>query len=261
MSADLQNPIFHDLTAAREALEAVRWPDGVVCPHCGNADQDRISLIEGTKKSHRPGLRYCAECKGQFTVTVGTVFERSKVPLTKWWLAVHLLGSSKKGMSSHQLHRMLGVTYKTAWFMTHRIREAMNDTKAGPMGGGGKVVEADETYFGRRETPIPSKQRKGRPYTKRKSPFDKRSVVALVERGAACVASTFSTQPLPTFVKCWCATSLATPLCIPMKAASTPRQAKSSRHTKQSSTPLASTSVALSTPTRSKTCFPYSSVA
>lgn len=185
MSADLQNPIFHDLTAAREALEAVRWPDGVVCPHCGNADQDRISLIEGTKKSHRPGLRYCAECKGQFTVTVGTVFERSKVPLTKWWLAVHLLGSSKKGMSSHQLHRMLGVTYKTAWFMTHRIREAMNDTKAGPMGGGGKVVEADETYFGRRETPIPSKQRKGRPYTKRKSPFDKRSVVALVERGGS----------------------------------------------------------------------------
>ena len=183
MNADLQSPIFHDPEIARKALEAVRWPDGPICPHCGNADQDRIALIEGTKKSHRPGLRYCAECKGQFTVTVGTVFERSKVPLTKWWLAVHLLGSSKKGMSSHQLHRMLGVTYKTAWFMTHRIREAMLDMSSGPMGGEGKIVEADETYYGRRETPIPSKQRRGRPYTRRKKPFDKRSVVALVERG------------------------------------------------------------------------------
>src|SRR5665811_955829 len=183
MNADLQSPIFHDPEIARKALEAVRWPDGPICPHCGNADQDRIALIEGTKKSHRPGLRYCAECKGQFTVTVGTVFERSKVPLTKWWLAVHLLGSSKKGMSSHQLHRMLGVTYKTAWFMTHRIREAMRDMSSGPMGGEGKIVEADETYYGRRETPIPSKQRRGRPYTRRKKPFDKRSVVALVERG------------------------------------------------------------------------------
>jgi transposase-like protein len=127
MNADLQNPIFNDPNKAREALEAVRWPDGLVCPHCGNHDQDRIAKVEGLKQSHRPGLYYCNECKGQFTVTVGTVFERSKVPLTKWWLAVHLLGSSKKGMSAHQLHRMLGVTYKTAWFMAHRIREAMKD--------------------------------------------------------------------------------------------------------------------------------------
>ena len=180
MKADLQNPIFTNPDKAREALEAVRWPDGPVCPHCGNADQERIALIEGAKKSHRPGLRYCVECKGQFTVTVGTVFERSKVPLTKWWLAVHLLGSSKKGMSSHQLHRMLGVTYKTAWFMTHRIREAMRDMKAGPIGGEGKVVEADETYLGNKDR-ITKRTKRGK-----SGHGSKRSIVALVERGGEC---------------------------------------------------------------------------
>jgi hypothetical protein len=116
-------------------------------------------------------------------VTVGTVFERSKIALNVWLYATFLLSSSKKGMSSHQLHRMLGVTYKTAWFMTHRIREAMKDTNAGPIGGEGKVVEADETYFGRMENPRPSPQRKGRPQLKRKNAWDKRAVVALVERG------------------------------------------------------------------------------
>jgi transposase-like protein len=160
MKADLQNPIFTNEKKAREALEAVRWPDGPVCPHCGNFDQGRIAKIGGAKKSHRPGLYYCAECKGQFTVTVGTVFERSKVPLTKWWLATHLLGSSKKGMSAHQLHRMLGVTYKTAWFMSHRIREAMKDMKPTPMGGEGKTVEVDETYIGKAENP-PKKKTRG----------------------------------------------------------------------------------------------------
>ena len=111
MTANLQNPIFNDETAAREALENVRWPHGPYCPHCGNSDPERIAKVEGKKKSHRPGLYYCNECKGQFTVTVGTVFERSKVPLTKWWLATFLMNSSKKGISSHQLHRSLGVTY------------------------------------------------------------------------------------------------------------------------------------------------------
>jgi transposase-like protein len=177
MKADLQNPIFNDLNKAREALEAVRWPDGPVCPHCGNTDQGRIAKVEGSKRSHRPGLYYCNECKGQFTVTVGTVFERSKVPLTKWWLATHLLGSSKKGMSSHQLHRMLGVTYKTAWFMSHRIREAMRDMKAGPLGGEGKVVEADETYFGDKDR-VTKRTKRGK-----SGHGSKRSIVALVERG------------------------------------------------------------------------------
>jgi transposase-like protein len=141
-------PMFQDEAKAREALEAVRWPDGPFCPHCGNSDQAKIAKVEGKKQSHRPGLYYCNECKGQFTVTVGTVFERSKVPLTKWWMAAHLLNSSKKGMSAHQIHRMLGVTYKTAWFMCHRIREAM-DQDSGPLGGSPeKIVEADETYVG-----------------------------------------------------------------------------------------------------------------
>lgn len=132
---DLQNPIFTDIDKAREALETARWPNGPYCLHCGNSDEDRIAKVEGKKQSHRPGLYYCNECKGQFTVTVGTVFKRSKVPQTKWWLATHLMSSSKKGISAHQLHRMLGVTYKTAWFMAHRIREAMKDMDPPTMGG------------------------------------------------------------------------------------------------------------------------------
>jgi transposase-like protein len=149
MSADLQDPRFTDETAAREALEALVWPNGPVCPHCGNADQARIAAL--TTKSVRPGLRYCDECKGQFTATVGTIFERSKIPLTKWWLAMHLIGSSKKGISSHQLHRMLGVSYKSTWFMMHRIREAMRVGGLAPLGGEGETVEIDETFIGKRE--------------------------------------------------------------------------------------------------------------
>jgi transposase-like protein len=181
---DLQNPIFNDLDKAREALELVRWPNGPFCPHCGNADEDLIAKVEGVKKSHRAGLYYCNECKGQFTVTVGTVFERSKVPLTKWWLATHLMASSKKGISSHQLHRMLGVTYKTAWFMTHRIREAMKDMNPEPMGGDGKIIEADETYYGKLETPrirnkhLPPPTKKGKG-----GGAQKRVILGLVERG------------------------------------------------------------------------------
>ena len=162
MSADLKSPIFTNEAKAREALEAVRWPDGPVCPHCGGTE--KIGKVEG--KSHRPGLYYCGDCTGHFTATVGTVFERSKIPLSKWWLACHLLGSSKKGMSSHQLHRMLGVSYKTAWFMTMRIREAMREfhpnEASGPLGGSNKVVEADETYVGgkarNRKNRVPPKE-------------------------------------------------------------------------------------------------------
>ena len=169
MAADLQAPAFTDDNAAREAMEAVLWPNGPVCPRCRATA--RIGKVSG--KSARPGLHYCGGCKRQFTVTVGTVFERSKVPLSKWWLAVHLLAASKKGMSSHQLMRMLGVTYQTAWFMTHRIREAM---RAGgflpPMGGEGAVVEADETFIGRK---------KGMP--KRRGYAHKHAVLSLVERG------------------------------------------------------------------------------
>jgi transposase-like protein len=147
MSADLQAPAFTNETAAREAIEAVLWPHGPVCPRCGSFD--RIGKVDG--KSARPGLYYCGECKRQFTVTVGTIFERSKVPLSKWWLAIHLMASSKKGMSAHQLHRSLGVTYQTAWFLEHRIREAMRSGSLAPMGGAGSIVEADETFIGRVE--------------------------------------------------------------------------------------------------------------
>src|ERR1035437_7645160 len=121
MSADLQSPAFTDNAAAREAIEALLWPNGPVCPRCNSGE--RVGKMAA--KSARPGLYYCGTCERQFTVTVGTIFERSKVPLSKWWLAVHLMASSKKGVSAHQLHRLLGVAYPTAWFIEHRIREAM----------------------------------------------------------------------------------------------------------------------------------------
>jgi transposase-like protein len=179
----LDSPIFQDVNKAREHLEAQRWPDGPVCPHCGNVDQERVTAMKGS--AHRPGLYNCMECRRQFSVTVGTVFERSKIALNKWLLATFLITSSKKGMSAHQLHRMLGVTYKTAWFMTHRIREAMKEDVAssGPIGGAGKTVEADETYIGKREDQSPSPHRRGAPYLKRKPGHRKQTVVALVERG------------------------------------------------------------------------------
>jgi transposase-like protein len=181
----LDHPVFTDADEARKHLEAQRWPNGPVCPHCGNADASKITSMQG--KAHRAGLYNCKECREQFTVTVGSVFERSKIALNKWLLATFLLTSSKKGMSAHQLHRMLGVTYKTAWFMAHRIREAMKeDVKlAGPLGGAGKVVEADETYIGRMDDPKPSPQRKGKPYKHAKRAMRKRTVVALVERGGS----------------------------------------------------------------------------
>ncbi len=144
--AAFQNPIFQDETKAREALEAVLWSDGPFCRHCGNSDPDKIAKMQG--KSARPGLHYCNECKREFTVTVGTVFERSKVPLTKWWMAAHLMNSGKNGVSAHEIHRTIGVTYKTAWFMMHRLREAMADIAPAPMGGRGGQVQADETYYG-----------------------------------------------------------------------------------------------------------------
>ena len=141
---DLSNPIFHSEAKARKHLETLRWPNGPYCPHCGEAEE--IGTMKG--KSHRPGLYYCRSCKKQFSVTVGTLFERSHVSLHKWVAAYHLLCASKKGMSAHQLHRMLGVTYKTAWFMAHRIRESMRDFNPGPLGGENKTVEADESYVG-----------------------------------------------------------------------------------------------------------------
>lgn len=177
----LKNPIFQDETKAREWLEARVWPEGPTCPHCGNADKAKIKALQG--KAHRPGLYQCAECREQFTVTVKTVFERSKIPLTKWLAALFLMTASKKGVSAHQVHRMLGISYKSTWFMMHRLREAMRTGGLEPLGGRGKVVEADETYFGKAETLHVSPQRKGRAYTKRGKLFNNRPILALVERG------------------------------------------------------------------------------
>lgn len=140
--SDLQNPIFHDETKARQWLEGHLWPDGPVCPHCGAVE---VTALHG--KAHRPGLYQCNGCREQFTVTVGTLYERSKIPLSKWLMATYLLSASKKGMSTRQLSRMLGVSVKSTWFMMHRIREAMRE-HSGPLGGSNKVVEADETYVG-----------------------------------------------------------------------------------------------------------------
>ncbi len=166
--------IYTDEKAAREHLEALLWPDGPVCPHCGNADAKRIARLK--RKAGSKGMLKCRECAQPFTVTVGTVFERSHVPLHKWVYAAHLLTSSKKGISSHQLHRMLGVTYKTAWFMSHRIREGMRPAQLTPMGGSGKIVEADETYIGRME---------GQTAPELGGSSHKNMVLTLVERGGS----------------------------------------------------------------------------
>jgi transposase-like protein len=155
---DLTNPIFTDEDKARAHLEALRWPDGPVCPHCGSTGGD-VAAVKSTGKQtkapkkgkHRParkGLYYCNACGEQFTVQVGTVLEKSHIPLNKWIAGFYLMCSSKKGVSAHQLHRTLAVSYKSAWFMAHRIREAMRvGGLMPPMGSGGGTVEADETYI------------------------------------------------------------------------------------------------------------------
>lgn len=140
---DITNAIYHDADKAREHLEALHWPHGPVCPRCGGLD--RITKLAG--KSTRAGVYKCNECAKPFTVTVGTIFEDSKIPLNKWLLAFRLLNGGKKGFSAHELHRSLGITYKSAWFMAHRIREAMKDDGA-PLGGPDKVVESDEAFVG-----------------------------------------------------------------------------------------------------------------
>jgi transposase-like protein len=180
MSNAFTAPHFQSHEAAREWFEQTRWPNGPICPHCGS--------IGRGYKTKRPGLYRCAEpeCRQDFTVTARTVMERSKVPLNKWAMAFYLMASSKKGISAHQLHRALGLSYQTAWFMAHRIREAMRDGVFAPLGGEGKIVEADETYFGNIPDPKPSKQRKGRPFTKGGSGvYGKRAIVSLVERGGS----------------------------------------------------------------------------
>ena len=146
----LSKPYFHDEQAAFTFVEGVIWANGPVCPHCGGVE--RITAIKpNPEKRVRFGLKKCGQCKGQFTVRMGTIFEESKLPMTKWLQAIFLMCSSKKGVSAHQLGRTLEVTYKTAWFLAHRIREAMRTGELAPFGQGGGAVEADETYIGRKK--------------------------------------------------------------------------------------------------------------
>lgn len=166
MNLNITNPIFHDEAKALAHLEASRWPNGATCPHCGS---DHVRKMEGKTQA---GMFLCNACRDKFTVRTGSVMERSHVPLHKWLLATHIMAASKKGMSALQMSRMIGVTYKTAWFLCHRIREAMDQADGNaPLGGPDTVVEADETYVGGKA--------KNRAF---KAPKPKKAVVALVER-------------------------------------------------------------------------------
>lgn len=205
MDADLTSPIYSDDEAARLHFEALRWEGGVpVCFHCGVIGE--AALVErdeakaaarkkAGKKVQRPGLYYCRACDGQFTATMGTVFEDSHIPMRKWLLAMHLMNSSKKGISALQLQRNLGLgSYRTAWFMAHRIREAMGPltNKEPPLGGEGQVIEADETYYGNTKE-RPTLRKDGKPFmadrddvsakSRNRGPAGKRPVIALMERG------------------------------------------------------------------------------
>ncbi len=182
----LSKEYFHNEKAAFEHVESILWPNGPVCPHCGNPDKHY--KLEGvrskpTKKSpegiERHGLYKCAACRSQFTVRIGTIFEESHLPLHKWLQAIHLICSSKKGISANQLHRVLEVTLKTAWFLGHRIREAMRSGSLEPMGGAGKTIEADETYFGDKEV-VTKRTKRGK-----SALSSKRAVISLVERGGS----------------------------------------------------------------------------
>ena len=171
MAFNITDPVFHDEAKARAFIEAQRWPSGPICPFCNGTEK----LVRLGGEAAKRGLVLCQPCRKKFTVTVGTVMERSHIPLTKWLMTFRLMSSSKKGVSAHQVHRMLGITYKSAWFLCHRVREAMgldvNDT--GPIGGEGKKVESDETFIGGKAKNVHN----GKPAPK------KRPVVALVERG------------------------------------------------------------------------------
>lgn len=174
------SPQFQTETEARKYIEALRWPSGRVCPKCGSVGSEYETKRAGR---YRCGAK---ECRKDFTTITGTVMEASHIKLTVWLMAFYLMASSKKGMSAHQLHRSLGVTYKTAWFLAHRIRAAMRaGGLVGPLGGAGKVVEADETYYGKVENPLTART-DGRPFTKGGiGTANKRAIVALVERGGS----------------------------------------------------------------------------
>lgn len=173
----LSKPYFHDEEAAFRYLESIVWQDGAVCPHCGNADEARLYRIRpNPDKRVRHGLWKCAECRKQFTAKIGTVFEHARIPMHKMLQGVYLMAASKKGVSAHQLHRILEISYKAAWFLCHRIREAMASGDLSPFGADGGAVEVDETFIGHDYTVKPKGEKKGRGYA------HKHKVLALVDR-------------------------------------------------------------------------------
>jgi transposase-like protein len=168
-------------------LESLRWPNGAACPHCGGADPYRLTPKATTKTRVQLGLWKCSACRKKFTVKVGTVMEQSHIPVSTWLAAIHLIAASKKSMSAHQFHRMLGITYRAAWFMAHRLRHAMaEDGTFGLLSG---VVEVDETYIGGKRR-AGGRNRNGKPSVGRPQPADavKTPVFALVQRGGRAVA-------------------------------------------------------------------------
>jgi transposase-like protein len=186
MSTNLTDPIFHNEDAARAYFEALHWPNGPVCPHCGVVNE--ATALKG--EAHRQGLYKCRACAEQFSVTIGTVMESSHVPLHKWALAFRLMAGSKKGVSAHQLMCELGLgSYRTAWFLAHRVREAMADHDPEPLGGKGKTVEVDETYIGKPEDVFVS----GKGWQGQRGTATKRKVLTMVSAADALSPSRLRT--------------------------------------------------------------------
>jgi len=188
---NLTDKIYNNENAARKHLEKIRWSDGINCPLCGGTEKISEVAMKNKPSEKNPeakevkGYYHCGDCRRKFTVRTGSIYERSHIPLHKWVLATHLLCASKKGMSAHQLHRMLGITYKSAWFMEHRIREAMIDGNPDPMGGKDETVQADETYIGRKKD-IPALRTSGESFKySARGAAVKNSVVSLVSKGKA----------------------------------------------------------------------------
>lgn len=181
MSIDLTDPIFSNEDTARKHFEALHWPNGPACPHCGVINE--ATELKG--EAHRAGLYKCRACSEQFSVTIGSVMESSHLPLTKWAIAFHLMAASKKGVSAHQLMRVLGIgSYRTAWFLAHRVREAMADRDPEPLGGKGKTVEIDETFIGKPDQTFVS----GKGWQGKRGTATKRKVLTMVERGGRAVS-------------------------------------------------------------------------
>jgi transposase-like protein len=253
MTYDLTDPIFTDEDKAREHFEAIHWPNGPICPHCG-VTSEHVTQLAG--KVHRPGLYQCNACRESFTVKMGTVMESSHLSYRKWALGFHLMAARKKGVSAHQLHRMLGIAYKTAWFMAHRIREAMRPTDDGQLGGEGKTVEIDETFVGGLE--------KNKHRSKRKhvgtGGAGKEAVFSLVERGGKVRSHHVPEVTAATLRPILTAQVNKATFVMTDEGATAKSLGRGFEKHGMVITPSANTCAAISTPTPSRATFPFSSV-